>query len=797
MQNNGKIVTKITIPPDFNFRLEPLSLKLPFAIRECNSNAENYHATEAGVWIIHHQLQDFFLYAHNGNPFVDSDDILINGCTPNNTTNQGSAFQGAGLAATAYAAHRNPKLIIASVCQDGKFRAGAGFPVPPNWWETRDETKIWKPVLEKFLGGRHLAKFKVFYLFPLSISNIHDSKKKRNFLTPDIFLQVNFLAPSSLAGDLKVFYGEKELGYPYENAAERKKYATFESAFKGDTSSARRRTLSLPGYFNRYRKDGDYFTIPCDPFKVTAQKYGNDTSLEIDKATIHVHLFDFHKPANSSAHWYVTVRSGQDSDGKFGKGKQADYGHKLARERNFLTCPWIATNVEENDGPEIAKQFARFKDNALGTYRNSAELMSALGLPYNGAGDPAVVIYVSVENVKALISEQGGVEKPDARTVMELFGRKSDFRFEASNQMHEMMKAACEAAAPHVSQELKDRCAKLFHYEMGDFLDFDFEFDFEQGPRRRRKATRQKMVEVYDMGKNGREFKGIFRAGETKQLAIWHTGLQQWIDHLDIDPSTRGVEVKLIPERRLKDYPNVKETVQWFKENDEASIGQKIPVFNVSVSKLGQIDDDGDFHPIKKSEYEHNASFVPSRKLVLLHNQDHINFWCKDVPKQKRNQNAQPPEGFKTIKFPDGSGAGRRKKTSIFNQREGSDAWFTFEPKTRLLKLNTLSQWVAYHYKTRSNALRGSTLHRELRELYLTFKAMASNLYDQFTNLNLRTEQNDGLPADYDDTFDWFLNRTLQGEIVKNPMLMDAIKKIDKQIERAGNNDELENEDVA
>jgi hypothetical protein len=94
--------------------------------------------------------------------------------------------------------------------------------------------------------------------------------------------------------------------------------------------------------------------------------------------------------------------------------------------------------------------------------------------------------------------------------------------------------------------------------------------------------------------------------------------------------------------------------------------------------------------------------------------------------------------------------------------------------------------------------LPGSSLHKELRTLIVTLKAMASNLYEHFTNLGLRTEQDDGLPEDYDDTFDWFLNRTLQGEIVKNPMLMDAIKKIDKQIERAGNTEnEGDDEDVA
>jgi hypothetical protein len=598
-----------------------------------------------------------------------------------------------------------------------------------------------------------------------------------------------------LSGNLKVFYGEKQLGFPYENAAERKKYATFASAFDGDTTSARRKAISLPGYFNRYRKDGDYFKFPCDPFRVDVKKYGN-MSLEIDRATIHVHLFDFKRPANSKSNWYVTVRAGEDSDGKFGMGKQNDRGHKLTKERNFLTCPWLATKVEKEEGPEAGKQCARFKDNVLATYRGTPELMSALGLPHN-RGDATAVIYVVIENIKSFVTEGGKEHEPLARTVMEIFGRKSDFRFDSATQMYEVMKQACEAAAPHVPQELKDRCSDLFHCEMGDFLDFNFEFDFEDGPRRRRKATREKMVEVYDIGKGCREFKGVFRAGETKQLAIWHTGLNQWVDHLDIDPSTRGIEVKLIPERRLKDYQNVSETVKWIKENDAASIGQKIPVFNVSVSKLGQVDDDGNFHPIKKSEYEHNARFVPSRKLVLLYNQDHINFSCKDVPKKERNANTQPPEGLKTIKIPNGSRRGGKKKINIFNQREGN-AWFTFEPKTRVLKFNTLSDWVAYHFKTRKSALPGSSLHKELRTLNVTLKAMASNLYEHFTNLGLRTEQDDGLPEDYDDTFYWFLNRTLQGEIVKNPMLMDAIKKIDKQIERAGNTEnEGDDEDVA
>jgi hypothetical protein len=783
MQNNGKH----TIPSDLCYRFEPLNVKLAHAIRECNSNAENYGATEAGTWIIHYEGRDMFLYAHTGKRFVNGDDILNNGCVPNVTTSQGAAFQGCGLVATAYAASREPKLIVASVCEDGKFHAGAGFPTPPNWWQTKDETKIWKPVLEKFLGGRHLGKFNVFYLFPLTLHTVKE-KSARNFLTSDVFLQTAFIAPSMLAGNLKVFYCEKELGFPYDLLKDRKKYATFEKAFQGDTSSARRKSISLDAYLRRYQEDGDEFRIPCDPFRVNIKKFGK-VYLEIDKATIHVHLFDFKKAPGSKA-WYVTVRAGEDHHGKFGKGKQLDYGHKLSKYRNFLTCPWIASKVEQDQGPEIAKQYSRFKDNALVTYRNSDALMSALGLPYND-GDATPIIYVEIENVKTIIDEDRGTkEEPTARAIMEMFGRRPDFTFESSETMHEVMRAACEAAAPHVDQRLKDRCSTMFHYEMGDFLDFDFEFDFENGPRRRRKATREKMVQVFDMGKGGREFKGIFRAGETKQLAIWHLGLQEWVSHLDIDPSTRGVDVKLIPERRYKDYANVKDAVQWFKENDEENPGEnvKIPVFNVSVSKLGQVDDDGVFHPIKRSEYEHNASFVPSRKIVLLCGEDHINFLCKDVPKKERNANTQPPEGLKTLKF-DGNGR-QKKKTSIFNQREDSEAWFTYEPKTGILKLNTLTEWVHFHYKTRSNALRGSKVYDDLRELYLTFKAMASNLHQQFTNLGLRLTQEENIANGYNDAFDWFLNTTLRGELIKNPLFIKMMKKIDNELGRTRDTDE-------
>ncbi|MFY4731161.1 hypothetical protein [Nitrospira sp. BLG_2] len=518
------------LPPDLVYREEAQEQKMAHLIRECHSNAENYKATDALILMVYKDGYDYLLYLHNGQPFTDlENDILVNGCIPNVSGQQGKSFQGAGLVASACAVHTSPYLIVGSKINNS-WKVGVGTQ-QSNRWVVRDETQPWAANLTQLVGPEHLKEYNVVYGFRMHVHPLGSrDEDARTMFNPQIMNMVAYMTEGGLT-NLRVHFCEQELGWPYKKMTKdgtmkkKDKYASYDSATKkNQTGSVHRRALSHKGYRERFLEKS--WTIPCKPFKVLIPTY-NDTILPVEKARI---VVDYYPAKTDGSSWHLNLRSGT-LDGPYSEGKQNEFGTKPTRKA-FLYCPWIYEWAKKNEKDFI--HYSRFADNSVGTYPQIGRLIGEMNLPYNDYKHPFLVVQVFLDDFGPLPNME--------LTPHLLFGilqRKSDFTFAATFAINKIMKAAAAAAAENVPEDLKKLCDDLYKSDITDYIPLDLE-----DTTTRKNHTRQKNVVIFNLV-DGKPFDGEFNHGQNYHLALIDrtTGKALNPKDVQIHPMTRGVEI--------------------------------------------------------------------------------------------------------------------------------------------------------------------------------------------------------------------------------------------------------------
>ncbi len=758
-----KPVTR-TIAPDLAYRRERDLIKLAYANREFWSNAGNYAASDVYQVAVHHQGEDYLIWAHTGTPPEDLQEILQKAVTPYASDRTGAAINGCGAIATAHALDPDPELIFAAYTTKDGFVAGRYFTIRDAWqWDNADATDKAKFLLSRYAKGLY-KKCKVFSIVKYK-PNMTDINESRTMLGPRLFTLTACLAPAMLSNqDFKVHYCEKQIGYPYKKTNHRTKYATHDTAIStSEGGSGSRLAVPWTSYTQGYMAENGSFTIPCDPFEWRLKD--RRVKYSVTGAKVHVLVFPGRrsKPDRERTTWLITERAFDDHKA----GTQDSCGCE-PYVKAFLTMPWVYDQMVATTTPAIASQYIRFKDNVLGMYTRPAQLMGFLDLPYCD-GQPFVVIQVEIDKIDTLYDEERNTqEAASPPAVLNYCGRRSDFTFGTVGYIHDLMKAACEAAKAHVPQALREMCEKYFPPPEGDWYEFDADDD---GSRIGKKFSNSKYITTYDLDNGGVVFGGDLALGEAKRLAFYHTQLGEWLGDMKKHPATRGVTFDKLNTKELNSHPAAKKAVAKLRNGNKEL---EIPVFNITISEMGDMVD-GELVPCKVVDYQFGSS-VPSRNIVLHYDEERVTFICGEVP--KRIHTGGGGQGKKHERDPNSRGGVSKRRVSCVDPRDGK-AWFTYEEASGILKYNTRQSFPQHYFKKRAKAT--PKLSRLTEELYSAIKATAANLKSQLEDCGFELTMDDP-PDGYIDRYDWLLNELLKRELRTNPLLTKQIEKLDAEI---------------
>jgi hypothetical protein len=495
-----------TLPVGFTPRNDDDETKTVNVLRETQSNAINYKASNAFALTIRVHDADYLFYIHDGKPFDDLNEILSKGCTPNVTGMEGAALQGAGLCASACAVHPKPLLLVGSTCGSKKFIFGSGY-AKGNHWIIEDCTATWQSELERLVGPE-LNKYTVIYGFKFSYNG--DSR-----LTPKM---MNALALTMVGNSsLKFHFCEKEIGII--DPSSKKDYSTYERAKIGEsgkkthTGNIKRRAISSQGYFERFRDAPDLkdhgsagvWTIPCNLFTVDIPDY-NNAILPIEKARIVVNFF----PNERKGQWMKNLREG-NLDGNYSLGGSNEFGNAPYRKA-YLYVPHLYSWAEKNEEKPI--HYSRFNDNSVCSYKQHGRLINSMGLNYisgDDKGGPFIVVQIFLDQIGTAISPSVTLEATP-QVLFGMFERRADFTFGAESIMHKIMKQAANAASPNVPDDLRNLCDKHFKGSTSDWIPLSLE-------GRKVHSSREKKVTIYDLD-TGVVYDGTSQTGDKKRT-LW------------------------------------------------------------------------------------------------------------------------------------------------------------------------------------------------------------------------------------------------------------------------------------
>lgn len=525
-------------PSGFQFRKESYDIRVSNLIRECHSNASNYKATDTLIIMTYRAPYDYLLYWHNGTMFSSMEgDILKYGCTPNLSGQQGASFQGAGLVASAIAAHpsRDQLLLVGSRLpnQDG-FAIGTGKPAHGNRWVTTDETEEWWPIVQGWMGDqKYWSKYNVFYGFRIlwekPAKARHDS---RTALKPKQMATVAYLSRGPRP--FTVHYCEQAIGYPYEDANRRRKRSSFTAVrVEQGSGDVDRIAVSLPAYQQMYRgnrtegNSGDgIWEIQCEPFNVELQQMTDD--LRVTKARIVVEYYPADKKSDEDSEkgsWMVNLRDVEIDGRHYKKGGGSGSGAPPTHH-TFLYCPWVYEWAKKND--PLHSHYQRFSDNALATY-GQYRLFADMGLSYKKADKgPFMVVSVFLDEL----------ELNDPYKLFDALNRAADFTFQ-HRDVDVIMRKAAEAAKPYVPQDLKDLCDRLYEPDDGDFPDLEM-----GGSGLVKDCSRQSNIKVYSL-ETAQSLDKAHKTGVSLMCLFHDTVNNRYLEEseLQVPQFTRGVEL--------------------------------------------------------------------------------------------------------------------------------------------------------------------------------------------------------------------------------------------------------------
>jgi hypothetical protein len=513
--------------------------------RDCVANAVSYEGKNGLLYTCCIDDKDYLLFSHDGQGFKDEQD-LINGTKWCRSGGVELALWGQGLKFISSNCVRNledAELVIASICQDGKFRAVRAHAdlTEGRWWITTVEPE-WEQRIEKIVGKDLFRKYNVHYLFKCDPDHEDMEKGDHNFLNAKN-VSAFWLSAPSFFKDFRLTCGGKQIGRSDYKAKKGEtqaqvveRYSSIQKAIEEISGTG---VASRPACSERMFHDcfmGKAYDIPCKPF---AFQFDDDppSYFQITKAHVVVELYPGHLIKN----WLANIRSGTTDKGNpFKEGGQSTF--ERPSWTAVLYVPYCRRSPAEGE-PPLA--YARYADNGL-YFAAAGDFMRTLGLPYinrfskNGKA-PFVLIRGYIEDVGNIVTGMR-VEAATPTLFETRCKSKPDFTFD-SQRSRTLLDAACEAARDNIPEQLIKDLEDMFPLQEADWLPIGPGGDVVPPP------ADPLQIALFDVDATVQagevtEFDGVFQLDDRKVFVLRDQKDKEFFSKVMKSSRTRGVDFK-------------------------------------------------------------------------------------------------------------------------------------------------------------------------------------------------------------------------------------------------------------
>lgn len=598
------------------------------ANRDCVANALGYNATKAYACFVQRDGKTYFMFAHNGTPQEDEDDVN-NSCRWHLTEGKGGSLFGQGLkciAANLVQDITKTELVVAAHCQNGRFSASKGVYAEPRRWNVSVVTDEWHDFIREVCGTKTFSEMKVFYFAAAN------PRRRGRSSGGDQITCFRGTGANILTFAAPDFYKHIQVRFSQDLLE-----GSIDEALSSGSSSKNRPIGSMEEFCERYMADEASYTLECKPFRVPILR---DEEIEITKARIELKIFLGIKALvkGKSNQWFANHRT--SDHGIAGAGMAL--GSKPNRT-SFLFLPFISRS--EHDDEIIRTAYERYRTNAV-YFGASDEVLRHLGLRYipnqavalskisnelssefieraNEMGfsldelkaKPFVVANIVIEEAPETIRlNPDGTETRIACESAWLEAQLkpcADFTFYKEKVLKDIIAQAAMAAEHNVTEEFRDRMNSLFPVSENQWVPIGVTKTTESNP------PSAPFVEVYDLEQDEMVFDKEFHAGENHFLAIRDINTGKWLaaDELQLASMTRGVvvdrlngNIRLVAKARRE---QIKKNLKKLGSN-----GNNASAVIFMVDELSKLDANGKKVALDEGEsYEHTVSFFPSRQI--------------------------------------------------------------------------------------------------------------------------------------------------------------------------------------
>lgn len=417
--------------------------RIDSGIRECASNANNYHAENMQVFSIRFEEGEYrnIVIAHDGKSFDNPEEIESRGCTLLSSARDGMALGGIGLKKAADRLLGADAFVVVGSMIDGAFHAYKGYAdCRAMKWKTENVSSIWEKRLRHSLGS-HFEQFNVFYVLPVP----YDQRKQ--LLPADQMIGLSFMCRSFIK---KLGHDDDGLAITYDSTSGLGPGEVYKSS--GGTNA---KLPPLDEYIERYQGDGMEFTVEA-PFSDPVKLHGGEVQI---RASITLRGF----PAKRKEGNYYLVSERDGVKYKFEKGTGS---HPVPENKAYAYFPFL------KDANPILQ---RFGDNSVYMSHDVNSFLSELDLPQGSASKstgPFATIEINILEVRRITDrhqDQDGSEtvfsneaEPMWVLSSSVMGHRGDFTFSNSPNVRRLLMAAC-AAVPHSAlSDAREAFGKMF-----------------------------------------------------------------------------------------------------------------------------------------------------------------------------------------------------------------------------------------------------------------------------------------------------------------------------------------------